>query len=73
MEKMSSGCVLRWAEVEGYGMLNDFFHMTHTGDRSRLGLAGSCVDNEPMRLTLAGDCNDFVVLGLYQQTRKITL
>ena len=59
--------------MEGDGSFDDVFHMTHIGDRSRLGLAGSCVDDEPKRLTLASHCNDFVVLSLYQQTRKITL
>ena len=52
----------RWAGVEGDGLLPGYFRISFTGDGSSEGLDGGRFEQEDMRLTVASECNDFVVL-----------
>ena len=56
---------------EADGLLPGFSRRSCTGYGSSEGLNGERVEQEPMRLTVASVCNDFVVLGLCQRVQRI--
>ena len=55
---------------EGDGLFPGFFRKTFTANGSGERLDGGCVEKEPLRLTLASECNDFDVLGLCQRLQR---
>ena len=60
----------RWDGEEGDGLLPGYVRISFTGDGSSEGLDGGRVEQEPVRPTVASECNDFVVLRLCQRVQK---